>query len=160
MFDTIFLDLEDTVIESWHSPYYTNLQKVRKWLKDNTVTEVGIFSFAIHNDADKAIFDQQMRVGLTDALGIRITTWPSVLEMMTIDTKYTGDHWVRPGVTQSEGVTDYVNMRGKQNAFINFVNATLPNSRHAALLDDIVEDVTLTYRNTGRQISMVNVLKL
>jgi hypothetical protein len=70
MFDTIFLDLEDTVIESWHSPYYTNLQKVRKWLKDNAVTEVGIFSFAIHNDADKAVFDQQMRVGLTDALGI------------------------------------------------------------------------------------------
>jgi hypothetical protein len=159
MYDKVFLDLEETVIVSWHDRYFTNVQKVRDWLKEHQITEVGIFSFAIYNDADKEIFEKEIKVGLADAFGISITTWPSVLEMMKIDTKFTGDRWFDPR-SVGQGVTDYINTRGKQQGFINFANAMYPDARNIALLDDVVQDVTLTYRDTGRQIHLVNVDKL
>jgi hypothetical protein len=160
MFDAVFLDLEETVIESWHSPYYTNIQKVRKWLNDNAVKEAGIFSFAIYNDPDKRRFEQEMKAGLSDVLGISLTTWPSVLDMIAVDTKHTGVRWITSAATASVDSIEYVNMRGKQQGFINYVNEVLPHARRIALLDDIVDDLTLTYRDTGREITLVNVTKL
>jgi hypothetical protein len=160
MFDAVFLDLEETVIESWHSPYYTNIQKVRKWLQDNHVTEAGIFSFAIYDDRDKQRFEAEMKAGLSDVLGIRITTWPSVLEMMAVDTKYTGTQWIMSADTQSFDTTEYINLRGKQQGFINYAKATLPESSKVALIDDVIDNLTMTYHDTGMQIELVNVLTL
>jgi hypothetical protein len=159
MFDKVFLDLEDTVITNWRDQYYTNVQKVRTWLIENEIKEVGIFSFAIYDDADKTIFEKQLKVGLTDVFGIRITTWPSVLEMMDIDTRHTGDYW-RNESSIGTAVTEFINLRGKTQAFINFANEQFPDAKSIALLDDVVKNTIITYPDEQRTIHLVNVDKL
>ena len=63
----IWLDLEETIISSWAdflSFSYNciiNEKKIRKFLRDNNIKEVNVFSFAIWNDKDKEVFVKDIR---------------------------------------------------------------------------------------------------
>lgn len=158
-YDVVYLDLEETVINNWQEQFLVHTYDVRKWLREHDVAEVGIFSFAIHNSIDKVLFEKSLKADLERALEVKIVKWPSVIEMMEDDTRHTGDHWFQndsPGFA----VTEYINTRGKQNAFINYVDYRHEDAKNAVLLDDVVRNMTLTYHDLERSIHLVNVMSI
>lgn len=157
-FDRVFLDLEETVINNWHEQYLVNTLKVKDWLQSIEAKEVDIFSFAIYHDADKTKFVKEMKPFLERVLEVEINTWPSVIEMAIADTKETGDYWLRD--SESLGIIEYINVRGKTYGFINYVRQVY-RGQNCVLLDDVVPDMTVTFDNEDPQtIQLVNVKKL
>lgn len=150
--DTIvFLDLEQTIIASWDDPYLCNVSKIRDFLEKLKVKEIGIFSFAIYNDTDVAIFWRDIAPIIERALDVKVLVAPSVQSQIRIDREFTG-HSFSPDTE----VHDFIALRGKVQAFINYVNATYHYNR-AILIDDVVPDHTLTDRRNGWSIEFYNV---
>ena len=56
----LFLDLEDTIIESWNDPFLINVEKIKEWLKCHSFKEIRLFSFAVHDNRDITIFNSQL----------------------------------------------------------------------------------------------------
>lgn len=146
-----FLDLEQTIIESWDHPDLINVVKIDKWLKQNKVNEVSIFSFAIWNDKDKQHFNDVIKPTIEDALGVRVMTWPSVQDMMRIDFNHTGIRF-----EEGHAVSEFIQLRGKEQGFFNFVCNQYDFDR-AVLIDDVVPDMTRTHRTKGWSVEFWNV---
>jgi len=70
--NTLFLDLEDTIIEEWDRPFLINVDKIKSFIDNNSFTDFGIFSYAIHNQSDLALFKRDMKPMIEKALGIKI----------------------------------------------------------------------------------------
>jgi hypothetical protein len=157
-YDRIFLDLEETIINSWQDQLLVNTQKVKDWLREIGATEVDIFSFAIYNERDQEIFVRQMKPFLERVLEVKINTWPSVIEMAVADTKETGIYWLRD--SESLGIVEYINLRGKMYGFINYVRHMYPGLANVVLLDDVVPNTTMSFNDDNQSIHLVNVKKL
>lgn len=148
---TCWLDLEQTIIASWDDVFLINVTTIRDFLKSRNITEVGIFSFAIYNEADKEEFRKNIKPIIELALGVTVIAWPSVRDMIRVEKQYSGV------VFDSEyEVHDYIQLRGKKDGFINYVNATC-EFETAILIDDVVPDLTLSHRFKGWSIELWNV---
>ena len=147
----LYLDLEATIIASWQDPHLINVASIRHFLKERRITEVSIFSYAIYNDADKRIFAEQIKPDIERALGVTVMGWPSVQDMIREEKKYTGIVF-----DQAYEVTEYIQLRGKKDGFINYVQGTC-EFEVAILIDDVVPDLTLSHRFKGWSIELWNV---
>lgn len=146
-----FLDLEGTVIDNWSSPDLVNIDRVRNFLKRQNASKVDIFSFAIWSKHDQDVFREKLKTPLENVLDVKIQQFPSVEDMRAVD----------QGVTSTwfDSAVEFMQIRGKQNAFILWVNANFPNC-HCILVDDIVQDITLHNRLTGRNTHFINVANM
>lgn len=151
--DTVFfLDLEETVIDSWGSARLVNTDSVRHFLRLQDATKVGVFSFAIQNDSDREEFFDKIAPRLADALDIQFSReCPTVTELRALDQHVTG--------TWFDSVFDFIQLRGKQQAFTLWANTNFRNT-NCVLVDDTVDDITVHNRLTGRDIHFVNVVNL
>lgn len=143
-----FLDLEETVIDSWGSARLVNTNFMQAFLQRHGVKQVHIFSFAVWNDKDRDEFRSQIQPRLEQVLEVKILDCPTVEEMRRLDQAVTS--------TWFDGATDFIQVRGKQTAFTTWVNVKFPD-RNCVLVDDQVLDVTVHNRRTGRNIHFVNV---
>lgn len=146
-----YIDLEQTILESWQDPLLINVSKIRDFLKERQITEVSIFSYAIYNDNDKRIFADQIKPNIERALGVTVMGWPSVQDMIREEKKYTGIVF-----DQAYEVAEYIQLRGKKDGFINYVQGTC-DFETAILIDDVVPDLTLSHRFKGWSIELWNV---
>jgi hypothetical protein len=146
-----FLDLEQTIIDSWEGREIINVGPIKRWLHANGADSVNIFSFAIWTDEDKQNFDQYIRPRIERYLELPILSWPSIEDMMRADFDHTGVHFDR-----GHERTEFINMRGKKDAFINYVLCKVDFKR-AVLIDDVVQDITITHRKNGWTIELWNV---
>lgn len=151
--DTVFfLDLEETVIDSWGSARLVNTNLVRDFLHSNKVQKVGVFSFAIQNDSDRQEFFDKIAPNLAKALNIEFSRdCPTVAELRALDQHVTS--------TWFDSVFDFIQLRGKQQAFTLWANTNFRGT-DCVLVDDTVDDVTVHNRLTGRNIHFVNVVNL
>lgn len=147
----VFLDLEETIIDSWESGNLVNVQVIKDYLEKNNIKEVGIFSFAIYNDRDLDIFSRDHKTAIERVLNVTISTVISVEQMLKLDTAFTGLFF--------ESVSDFISIRGKKDAFINFVNGNVKFDK-AILIDDVVPNMSIKYHDVNAEIELVNVLKL
>lgn len=147
----VFLDLEETIIDSWQSGLLVNVQVLREFLEKNNVTEIGIFSFAVYNDRDLEIFNRDHKPFIEKALNVTVTSCVTVEQMQKSDTKFTGIFF--------DNISDFISVRGKKDAFINFVNANIKFDK-AMLIDDVVPNMTIRFNDLNKEIELVNVLKL
>lgn len=62
----VFLDLEETLLDEWNSGLFLprKLDCVRDFLKDNPGSTVGLMSWAVWDDRDKARFEKEFRADL------------------------------------------------------------------------------------------------
>jgi len=78
----LFLDLEDTVItpvmEGWHNCELINIKKVRAFMHQWQPQYLHLFSFAVWNRQELALFNQHVRPQLESALGMSLSTAPTV----------------------------------------------------------------------------------
>lgn len=111
----VFLDLEDTIIDTWDSGNLRNVLRIKGWLDTQPapVEELRIFSFAIWNDAHKDHFNTHMRKGIEEALERPIVEWLSVEEMAAMAQARTGLNWTQD-ITDT---LDFMQIMGKHGAF-------------------------------------------
>lgn len=78
----LFLDLEDTIItpvlDGWHNTELVNIDKIKKVILDFNPDFINIFSFAIHDDIQKDLFNRHTRPMIELALGVKINLIPTV----------------------------------------------------------------------------------
>lgn len=148
----IFLDLEETVIDSWQSGMLIRSSQVRDFLKEQNATNVTIFSFAVWDSNDQQVFDKQHRRALQKSLDTGIVLVPTVQDFMAADTKLTGVNW-------HGDVTEFICLRGKVGAFINWCKLHHPTT-NCLLVDDIVPNMDIIDHDTNTTIKFINVNKL
>lgn len=146
-----FIDLEQTIIESWDNPNLINVQRISTWLKQERADELRIFSFAIWDDKDKRKFDNDIKPAIQLALDLPVVSWPSVQDMMRADFNHTGIRF-----EEGHAVSEFIQLRGKEQGFFNFVCNQYDFDR-AVLVDDVVPDLTRTHRIKGWSVEFWNV---
>lgn len=146
-----FIDLEQTIIESWDNPNLINVQRISTWLKQERADELRIFSFAIWDDKDKRKFDNDIKPAIQLALDLPVVSWPSVQDMMRADFNHTGIRF-----EEGHAVSEFIQLRGKEQGFFNFVCNQYDFDR-AVLIDDVVPDMTRTHRTKGWSVEFWNV---
>lgn len=148
----IFLDLEETIIESWQNPLLMNVQKLREWIDErrNFIDSVGVFSFAIWNETDRTEFVVSgMQEDIERALGIKIT------EILTVPQICKEVFW-KSGTVMS--VNEFITIWGKQRAFIDW--SLLTQSGHVVLIDDVVQNLEIIDHDRALRINLINVNKM
>lgn len=135
-----FFDLEETLIESWTNRTLVNFRYIQSFIKDHNVKDVHLFSFAVWNDEDKDYFNKRIKQELEDIYNIKFVSVPSVLDMIEVDTEYTGIRY--------DSMTDFILIAGKVGAFKSWVYSKHPN-QSAILLDDIVPNLDILNRDTN-----------
>lgn len=145
----VFVDLEETLVQSWDNPLLCNVQKLTTWFKNNNVTEVHLFSFAVWNDKDRDIFVKDFQPFLENAFGVKFVTVPTVEEMMKVDTKVTG--------LRFENLTEFISIRGKVGAFQSWCRLH-PSGDTCILFDDVVPNCTIENHDDHLTLHFVNVV--
>jgi hypothetical protein len=150
----IYLDLEETIIQSWHDPLLINVEKLRSWLHDHNAKKIHIFSFAIYNDRDSKLFEDSYKPMIERALQVEILTFPSIITMAKCDTEQTGQYWLRE--SESIGIIDYVNTRGKQDGFVKWAEFH-HEGETSVLIDDVVKNMMVSFWDSDTHIETINV---
>lgn len=144
---TIWLDLEQTIITCWNDPLICNQVKVSRYVREQQPDFVNIFSFAVYNDDDRRQFDETMREWLSRAFDFKINHVATVEEMKRVSMGSRGVDF---------SIHEYISIWGKERAFIDWVrNVSRPGE--FILVDDVVDDITLTRDRQNQIIRTVNV---
>jgi hypothetical protein len=133
---TLWFDLEATVIKSWDTPFIINQEKIFDFLKLFPCDEIGIFSFAIWDDKDRAFFNAQMKPHLEAMFGIRISHVPTKQELFQA---------IKKANKKQFDFDDFCDFWGKENGFSDWIRAT--NTGTHILIDDMVEDCEMKFNH-------------
>lgn len=145
----VWIDLEDTVINSWHDMQLIpqKVSAIRKWLASNKIREIGIWSFAILDDKDKHDFDTMIKDELMATLEVLITDWPSIPEMRKLVHSF--EH------IEHESDCEFTSLNGKLFSFMKF--AMLHKDAHFVLIDDAVPSLEMFDKDKNLKISFMNI---
>lgn len=124
----LFLDLEETLVKSWHDPVFCNTDFIKDIIEKEQTNQVHMFSFAIIDESDKKIFEDQFKKHLENHFEIEILSWMSIDEIMK-------------EVFQFNGIVfekfEFTTMWGKLKAFHDFCRNKFEDTE-CILVDDIV----------------------
>lgn len=146
----LFLDLEETVIESWQNPLLCNISKVKKFLADFDTKDVRIFSFAVWNENDRREFDFSIKGLLERAFDVNIVWCPTLEEITKEVASFTGCRWELHEISS---------VWGKHRTFIDFCTSQFSDIE-CVLLDDVVPNLELFNKDKNLKIRLVNVTQL
>lgn len=149
----LFLDLEDTIINSWQDPTVMehNIHNIKRLIKFWELSQVSIFSFAIYDDLDKETFVESLKINLEEALGVKIVEWLSVKEMQMIVQEYDGVRY--------DNHLEFIQLKGKHGAFIDVCLAR-ENDDTCVLIDDCVPMRVISDYNTKVDVHLIPVDKI
>lgn len=127
----IFLDLEQTVIDTWESQRLINIEQVTNKLRDQPHDAVmHIFSFALWDEKDERNFRSDLEIRLMQALGVHtrfiVHTVDQIGEALLRSTKVLWDR------------RDLITCLGKQDAFMQFCRSKFDKDVFCVLIDDMV----------------------
>jgi hypothetical protein len=147
---SVWLDLEETLIKSWHDHMLINdFFKVKKYVESLQANKVNIFSYAIWTNEDKYEFENDLKPWLEDHLGFFIEKNPSVADMVNATKQFQGiiylDH------------IDFINLVPKWLGFYYYISNLQSNNTTYYLIDDCVPNMVINSNNT---IQFVNVKDL
>lgn len=145
-----FVDLEGTLIEDWdHFEFLPeHILAVRHLLASRKVSEIHIFSFAIHDAMDALRFSKKLQPHLERRLGVKIVSFPTVLEMKKAD-----EQWRK---CRLDDITEFILLRGKQGAFESWAATKHPGAS-CTLIDDVVPNIDIINLDTRTEILCRNI---
>jgi hypothetical protein len=151
MVKKVFLDLEETIINSWNDKLFLHhVDKIRKWLDKNEIKEIHIWSFAIWDESDKQHFvTSRLMEDIETALGRPIISYYSVEEMQTKVEYYEGMIY--------DCRTEFMQINGKRWSFIKYCLGSHKDCE-CILIDDAVPNQTLIDHDKNLTIQLINVL--
>lgn len=148
----VWLDLEETIISSWHESLLINHNVIKGWLDDNHIGDINIWSFAIWDEGDRDEFvESGMKASLERVLKRKILTYPSLRDMRRMIYQY-------EKVTYSHN-SDFMSMNGKHWSFIKFCAGEHPDKR-CILIDDTVPNWEIKDKKTNGEIILINIADL
>ena len=154
------MDLEDTVIDRFdRNPIkLVNIPYVVKYLTDNNISDVEIFSFAIWGEKEKDDFKNNMKSILEKELNVTISN-----EVLTLDRLIR--IFSSNKKTNQIAFNDFFQFVDKTTMFIEYVkylsyrDLKLKDTQYI-LIDDLVMDTLVHFKNRNLQIELVNVKNL
>lgn len=150
----VFLDLEETIIQSWYNPTLVNVSSIRTALRDVfDIESVGIFSFAIGNNTDREKFISQFMPMIENALEVRV----DLDRIVTCDEMMKNSRELHGCVFESWA--DYINVVGKGGAFIDHCRLHRVGM-NTILIDDCVRNSTTIDHDTVTTIRLLPVQTL
>jgi hypothetical protein len=144
-----FLDLEETIINSWHDQRLCNVSKIKKLLKNNFVENISIFSFAIWNEKDRQEFISSLKDPIQRALDVNIGNIPTQEEILKDIVKFTGCKWELQELS-------CVCVWGKHRLFLDFCQFNFKNTT-CVLVDDVVPNLTFINKDINLTVDLINV---
>lgn len=150
----MYLDLECTIIDVFSAGNLMNVDKIRHILGSYDIKEVGIFSFAVLDDKDRDDFYARLAPVIARALGVKIVLCPTIHDMMRCDYNITGNRW---DVNNRLDVSEWVNLRGKADAFRLWAAKHARSNEKFILVDDVVQNMTMHYEDTNVWLKYINI---
>lgn len=148
----VWLDLEETIIDSWSSGLLVNTSKVRKWISDQAVTNVSIWSFAIWDEKDWNEFSSSgIKNTLERALNVEIYEYLCVDDVQKKVFEYENVHY--------ESRSDFMSLNGKHWSFIKYCMHH-QQGHECILLDDVVPSWVLLEPKTNTIVRLVNIVDI
>ena len=121
--NTVFLDLEKTLIYSWDDPVIINESIIKKTLDAIRPDSIGIYSFAIYDNVDRLHFIESLKQEIESSFQINIDS--SLI------------------FTVSEiAIQSFIQDYGKQKSFKLFIHQKFETGNYT-LIDDLVENLDL-----------------
>jgi hypothetical protein len=161
----LYIDLEDTIIapvaEGWTNVHLVNSEKVKAFIQELKPDHVHIFSFAIHSDHDRMLFNMWVRERLERALGVTFGFVPTTDEITEMTCRGKG---ISPQYTTFNDLCDFFGkaeafrqvMRHQWKGVVNHPNTSV----NVILLDDDVINESFTWPDLKIEGRTINVNKL
>ena len=130
----LFLDLEQTLIESWYVPDFCNRDFINKIIDQEGTNKIHLFSFAIIEESDQLEFQKRFKNPIENHFNIEILSVISVREMMNTIFKSQGAIFEK---------FEFITIWGKLKAFQDYCAISFENTE-CVLVDDIVPNTTYT----------------
>lgn len=145
----IWLDLEETIINNWNDGLLINVSRIKKWLADNNISNIHIWSFAIWNDSDQLDFvDSGMKDSIERALDCKILTYMSVAQMEQAVYEYERFRY--------DSQSEFMQLNGKRWSFIKYCLLKHPTKK-CILIDDAVPTLEMKVKKTQGEIHLINI---
>jgi hypothetical protein len=132
---TVFVDLEETLVRSWHDLTPINHDKVEKFLSEHG-RRVEIFSFAIWGPNDMKTFDLKVCPFIEREFGLHVVEAHDFGVIHDVIKKYTGVHFESYEISS---------IWGKARSFEDYCLSFGRENWEYVLLDDTVVDKTVQY---------------
>lgn len=141
----LFLDLEDTIVDNWYDFLFipSKCEKIRNYIANNNIDQIIIFSFAIDNEDDVKQFEISHKEDVERVLGFKIKKVFSVEHVMKV---------LGLKISLSAFKTF-----GKQSAFISLIERIRYDEFDYTLIDDMIENATLTFHDSGNKVHLINI---
>lgn len=146
-----FFDLEETMITSWTDRCIINRDKIKNFIDANNIKSVNIFSFAIHDDNDRIDFIDNIQPELEDVFDIKIVNVPTVEDIQKIILLKTGNNFDK---------FELLSIWGKLKTFHDFIPFMFKRDIEAILIDDVVPNSVLVFKDKNIKIETINILSL
>jgi hypothetical protein len=148
----VFLDLEQTVINSWHDHTLINGRKIKFALKHLGVSSVSIFSFAIDDDKDMQKFNDELKGIIEQYLDVTID------DVVTSEDVFKMYH--QKGV-KFDHLYEMKQMFGKSKSFIDWCTSRNENmGQHFILIDDACGSIFFCQKNLDITVEILDVNRL
>lgn len=147
---SVWLDLEDTVIDVWSSGrlLHDKIAKIKNLLADIKPKQINIWSFAIWHEKQQVEFVQSgMKESLELELGYLIDRFPNTEQMRAFAYDFESIHY--------DSTLEFMQLNGKAWSFIKF--ASLHQDTKFWLIDDAVPSLTVSNHQTNTTIHLLNV---
>lgn len=140
-----FLDVENTIIESWDQPYLIKIWKLKEILEYHNIKNVVIFSYAINNSYDAEYFNINMKEMIETALNIKI------LDVLTVEEIILNCF----GNFNDISMYQFKNGFGKFHGLLKY----LENDKNMdiILIDDLVEDCIVEFKDRNVFVKCIKV---
>jgi hypothetical protein len=150
---SIWVDLEETVIQSWHSPLilHNNIQKIKRYLADSLVSSnrINIFSHAVWNDEDFNYFYNFIAPDLERAFGSTFV----INKCMKVD-------WLMKnalGNWRIHAQGEYVATYNKFESFMRYIPLIGAIETTFILFDDLVPNCRIHLHDSENMVQFVNI---
>jgi hypothetical protein len=145
----VWLDLEETIINSWHEGLLMNVDKIKKQLELLNVCTVNIWSFAIWDEDDHNEFVKSgMKESIERALNVTINGWLCVDDIQKAVQKY-------ENITY-ESRSDFMSLNGKHWSFIKYC-LYKQRGHQNILIDDVVGNWLMSDADTNTIVQLINI---
>ena len=143
---TIFVDLEQTLIESWHDHRICNRVKVSNFIKAHG-NAVELFSFAVWDEKDREKFETDLKYWLEEEHNLVFTKIHCLEDIAKVIREFRG--------VQYETLNDVITLHGKDRSLEDFCLAQNKTDWKFVLLDDVVQNKTIIFRDLNVEFNFV-----
>ena len=151
-----YFDLEETIINEFNVYGYdmVNVEKIKKIISDNNISDIIIFSFAIHDEKDKADFVQCFKTPIEQAFHVTVNDKvDSIMDMSKIFTK---NH--RMSTMSKSDFFDFIN---KERMMIEYVQYMIKfngmKNTRIIFVDDVIPDADYIFKTPNVKIEFINI---